>query len=152
MFKRPPFLAQFQHALGDKSGLLGAVAARDQHGFDARRAGGGQLLGELMDVGGDGGVGQAEDFRRAAVIGFDAIDGGLGIAFGKFEDVLEMRAAPGINALGIIAHDHEVVVARGQQVDQRALDFVGVLVFIDQDELEAALLFLANVWVVPATA
>jgi hypothetical protein len=76
------------------------------------------LLGKLVDVGRDGGIGQAQDFRRAAVVGFDAINDGFGITLGKLEDVLEMRAAPGVDALGIIAHDHDVVVARGQQIDQ----------------------------------
>ncbi len=113
-----------------------------------RRAGG-QFLGKLMDVGRDGRVGQAEDFRRAAVIGFDAKDAGFGMAFGELEDVLEMRAAPGVNALRIVSHHHDVAVARGQQIDQRALDFVGVLVFIHQDELEPALLLLADLGVFP---
>ena len=60
-----------------------------------------------------------------------------------------MRAAPGVDALGIVAHDHDVLVARGQQINQIALDFVGVLVFVHQDELEPALKFSADFAVFP---
>jgi hypothetical protein len=34
LFQGPAFLAQFQDALGHKSGLLAAVAARDQAGLE----------------------------------------------------------------------------------------------------------------------
>ena len=102
------------------------------------------MLGELADVGGDGGVGQAQDFRRAPVVGFDAVDFGVRVAVGEFQNVLEMRAAPGIDALAVVADRHDVVVGGGQEVHQRALQFVGVLVFVHEDELETALLFFAH--------
>ena len=139
VFQGPAFVAQFQDPLGHEGRLLAAIAATHQGRLAAGRARGGQLLLELVDVGRDGGIGHAQDFRRAAVIGFNPINGGLGIPFGKFEDVLEMRAAPGVNALRIVAHHHDVLMPRGQQIDQVALDFVGVLIFVHEDELEPAL-------------
>ena len=85
-----------------------------------------------------------KDFRRAAVIGFDLVNLRVRIALGKFEDVQEVRAAPGVDALGVVADDHDVVMTRGEQVDEVALEAVGVLVFVHKDELEAALILFAT--------
>ena len=109
----------------------------------------GQLLGELMRVGGDGSVGEPQDFGRAAVIGFDAINRGPVIALGEFDDVFKVRAPPRVDALGIVSDHHEVAMPPGQQIDQLALDFVGVLIFIDEDELKPPLLVLAHGGVFP---
>ena len=142
--ERDAFLAQLQHPLGDKGRLLPAVAASDHNWFDSAGARGGQFLGKLPDVGRNGGVGQVKDFRRAPVVGFDAVDFGVRMALGEFQNVQEMSAAPGIDALAVVAHRHDVVVGRGQQINQGALQFVGVLVFVHEDELETPLLFFAD--------
>ena len=55
-----------------------------------------------------------------------------------------IRAAPGVDALRVIAHHHDVLMPRRQQVDQVALQLVRVLVFVHQDELEAPLVLLAH--------
>ncbi len=107
-----------------------------------------ERLGELIHVRGDGGVGDLENFRRAAVIGFDLEHLRAGITLGKFEDVREVRAAPGVNALRVVAHHRDVVVARGQQVNQIALELVRVLILVHEDELEAALVMFAHLGVV----
>ena len=143
-----PFLAQFEHALGDEGGLLGGIAAGHEHGLRAGFARGRELLGELVDVRGDGGVGDVQDLRRAAVVGFDLVDLRARIALGELEDVLEVRAAPGVDALRVVAHDHDVVMPRGEQVNEVALELVGVLVFVHEDELEAPLVMFAHVGVV----
>ncbi len=142
------FLRQFHHALRDERGLLPGVHARDQRGLEAGFARRREVLGKLIHVRGDGGVGDVEDFRRAAVIGFDLENLRAGITLGEFEDVREIRAAPGVDALGVVADHRDVVMARGQQVNQIALELVRVLVFVHEDELEAALVMFAHVGVV----
>ena len=93
-----------------------------------------------MDVGGNGGIGQRQNLRRAAVVRFDSVNPGFRIAFGELEDILEIRAAPRVDALRIVAHHHDIVVSRGQKIDELALEFVRVLIFIHEDELETALI------------
>ncbi len=66
------------------------------------------------------------------------------MAFGEAEDVEEVGAAPGVDALGIVAHRHDLVVGSRQQVHQIALELVGVLVFIHQYMLETALVLGAD--------
>ena len=59
---------------------------------------------------------------------------------GELEHVAEVRAAPRVDALRVVADRHDVVVSTAEQVDQRALHLVGVLVFVDEDELELGLI------------
>jgi hypothetical protein len=56
----------------------------------------------LVLVGGNGRVGHLQDLRRAAIVGFDGINHGAGVTFGKGEDVSEVRAAPGVDALRVV--------------------------------------------------
>ena len=142
------FVVQFQHALRDEGGLLRGVHARDQGRFHAGLARGRQFLGKLIAVGGDGGVGDLEDLGRAAVIGLDLEHPGPGITIRELQDVQEIRPAPGVDALRVVAHHHDVLVARGEQVDEVALQLVGVLIFVHEDELKAALVMFAHVGMV----
>ena len=104
-----------------------------------------ESLGELAQVGGNGGVGQGENFRRAAVVGLDLENLRSGMALGEFKDVGEVGPSPRVNALGVVSDGHEVSVPQGQAVEQRCLKDVGVLVFVHQDELEASLVGLGDV-------
>ena len=142
------FVAQFQRALGDEGRLLAGVMAGHQHGFQAGLARGRQVLGKLVHVGGDGGVGHVEDFRRAAVVGFNLEHFRAGIPLRKVEDVGEIRAAPGVDALRVVAHHHDVVMPRGEQVNQVPLQLVGVLVLVHENELKPALVMFPQVGVV----
>jgi hypothetical protein len=60
----------------------------------------------------------------------------IGITLRKFENVLEVHAAPRVNRLRVVSHHHQVAVIAGKEVNQVCLDFVRVLVFIDEDELK----------------
>ena len=102
-------------------------------------------LGELAQVGGNGGVGQSENFRRAAVVGLDLEDLGAGMVLGEFQDVGEISTPPGVDALGVVSDGHEVSVPQGQAVEQRCLKDVGVLVLVHQHELKASLVGLGDV-------
>ncbi len=99
------FIAQFKDALGDERGLLHGVHAGDQCRFQSGLARRRELFGELVPVGSDGGVGDLQDFRRAAVIGLNLEHFRARITFGKFQDVGEIRAAPGVDALRVVTND-----------------------------------------------
>jgi len=81
-------------------------------------------------------VGEGEDFRRGAVVGLDAVDDGPRVAVGERHDVLEVRPAPRVDALRVVAHGHEAVMG-GDAVDDLRLQGVGVLVLVDQHVPEA---------------
>ena len=142
------FFAEFKGALGDEGGLLGGIGAGDEGGFHAGLARRREFLGKLVHVGTDGGVGHAQDFGCAAVVGLNFKDFGAGIAFGEIQDIGEVRSAPGVDALGVVAHNHDVLMTGGEEVDEIALKFICVLVFVHEDELETALILFANVLVV----
>ena len=137
-------LAQFQDPLRYECGLLEPVVTNDEHRFGpffARRC---QFLAELLLIGADRGVGYLQDLRCAPVVGFDFVDLCLRITLREFENVLKVCAAPGINALSIIAYHHHVVMARRQQIDQVTLQFVGVLIFVHEDELKSPLILFSH--------
>ncbi len=145
LVQRLPFLAQLQHALRDERRLLTAIVAGHENRFKAGPTGGRELLGELFDIRRDGRVGHVENLRRAAVVRLDLVNDRAGMPLRKVDDVAKVRAAPRVDALRIVTHDHDVAAARREQLDQVALDLVGVLVFIDQYELELALVMLADI-------
>src|SRR5205823_12152138 len=54
------------------------------------------------------------------------------MALGELEDVLEVRAAKGVDALRIVADDQQVPVRSSDLLDDLALQAVGILVLVDQ--------------------
>jgi hypothetical protein len=101
-------------------------------------AGGAELLVEVaaLGLGEEHAVGEGEDLGRRAVVGLDAVDDGARVAVGERHDVLEIRAAPRVDALGVVAHGHDAVV-RGEPVHDLGLEGVGVLVLVDEHVAEA---------------
>ena len=140
-----PFVLQFLDALGDESGLVLGGRTDDQGRLGSLGSGSLQVFGELVGVASNHGVGESKDGRRAAVVDFDAIDPGSGMAFRKGEDVAIVGPAPGIDALGVIADGHDLVVVLDEKIDDAGLDRVGVLVFVDEDMLESGSHLLGNV-------
>ena len=62
----------------------------------------------------------------------------------EVEDIRDVGAAPRVNRLIVVAHDHEVLVLGGEQVGDLVLDMVGVLVLVDADVAEALLVLLEH--------
>ncbi len=69
---------------------------------------------------------------------------GLRIAFLEIQDVIDLRSAPGVDGLGVVPHGHEAVGLAGEEIDQRALDGVRILILIDEDVAETLLVDLEN--------
>ena len=94
---------------------------------------------------GDDGVGEVEDGLGGAVVFLELDHGGVRIVLFEAEDVLHIGAAPLVDGLVVVADDTDVTVFRSEEMHQLVLDAVGVLVLIDEDVLEAVLVFLENV-------
>ena len=62
----------------------------------------------------------------------------------KVQDVSDIGAAPAVNGLVVVAHDHEVLVLGGQQVGNLVLDVVGVLILVDANVAEALLVLVEH--------
>ncbi len=97
-----------------------------------------QGLAEPALVMGDQAGGGGEDRRGGAVIGLQPDDCGAGKIPFEFQDVLDLRTAPGIDALIVVADAADVFMGLGQQPQPVILHQVGVLVFVDQDVAEGA--------------
>lgn len=93
-----------------------------------------------------------QDAGQAAVVGLELKDGGAGVAIGETDDVAEIRAAPRVDALEVVAHHQQVAMVGGQRVHPGGLDHVGVLVLVHQDVLEAFAVVLKNVRVLTQQA
>ncbi len=139
------FLAQIEDALRDEERLLVRVGKRDEAGLQPRVfAHGLEVFLELPHVAGDGGICHLQDRGDAAVVRLDLVNFCGGIAFGEIEDVLEICPAPRVDRLRIVANNHHVAMMRGKHVDEVGLDFIGVLVFIHEEELELPLVMLGD--------
>ena len=66
----------------------------------------------------------------------------------KALDVLHLRAAPAVDRLVVIAHDHHLAGIPGQQADPRVLNVVGILEFVHQNVGEAFTVVLQDMWFV----
>jgi hypothetical protein len=101
--------------LGYELRLFAPIVQRDKrwlHCFRvARRA---QVFFELFDVGCNRTIGDFENLGHAAIIELDPERLRLRITVRKFEDVLEIRAAPGVDRLRIIADHHHVLMFAGE--------------------------------------
>ena len=76
--------------------------------------------------------GALKDHLRGAIVLLQADGLGLRKILFKLEDVADVRAAPGVNALVLIAHHAHIVFRPGEQLHQLVLWTVGVLIFVDQ--------------------
>ena len=136
--ERLSFVPQPAQALNHELSLLPAVHRLDQEGLLAVRPGRLEHLVEMapLRLGEQDAVGEIQDLRRRAVVGFDAMDLGAGVAVGEGEDIFEVGPAPGVDALGVVAHRHDPVVA-SNRVHDLGLEPIGILVLVHQHMAEA---------------
>ena len=81
----------------------------------------------------DHGVGGVENPRGRAVVLFELHHLRPGKLLGEAEDVADVSAAPGVDALVVVADHAEVATLAGELFDDGELGRVGVLVFVDQE-------------------
>ena len=86
--------------------------------------------------------------RRRAVVLFKTDHLGAGEVLLKPQDVADFRAAPAIDRLVVVTDAADVPVFLGQKAKPEVLGGVGVLVFVDEDIAEPALVLGQHVLVV----
>jgi hypothetical protein len=75
-------------------------------------------------------VGGLEDRRGGAVVLLELDHLRVGVVLFKVENVADVRAAPAVNGLVVVAHHAEIAPFARDQADQLVLGAVGVLVFV----------------------
>ena len=88
-------------------------------------------------------MGGVEDELGGAVVLLELDDGRIGPVALEVEDVADVRPAPAVDRLVVVAHDAEVPVLRRERLDPQVLRPVGVLVLVDV-EVAPALLVLGE--------
>ena len=133
----PLVLVERADPLHDELGLLAVVHRLDDVGLLHVAARGAQLLVEVpaLGLGHQDPVRQVQDLGGRAVVGLDPVDHGPGVALRERHDVLEVRAAPRVDALRVVADGHHAVVP-ADRVDDLRLEGVRVLVLVDEDVAE----------------
>src|SRR5690606_29856105 len=80
-----------------------------------------------------------------AIIAFQSNDGGAWEILFKAQDVIDLGAAPAIDRLVVVADAAEVRRALGQQAQPQILGNVGVLILINENVAETAVVLRQNV-------
>ena len=94
------------------------------------------------------GVRGGEHIAHAAVVLFELHRMAIGIILLELENVADVGAAPRVNGLVVIAHDHDVFVLLRQKPGDRVLSMVRILIFVHHDVAKALLVGLENVGMV----
>ena len=108
-----------------------------------------ERLAEALLVGGDHPGGGGEDVRGRAVVLLEPDHLRAGEVALEAQDVADLGAAPAVDRLVVVADDGDVAVPGGEQPQPEVLRDVGVLVLVDQDVAEPALVALQHVRVAP---
>src|SRR5262249_34187163 len=107
-----------------------------------------QRLGLALLVVGDQGVGGGQDRFGAAVVQVERDDAGVGEVALEVENVADVRTAPFINTLIRVSDHTDVRLVNRQPAGDLVLGGVRVLVFVDQNEAEAAVQFGTHLLIV----
>ena len=62
----------------------------------------------------------------------------------KVQNILDRRAAEAVDTLVIVAYDTDVFVAPGQEGGQKILQIIGILVLVNEDIAEFALVVVPH--------
>ena len=119
------------HLARDPLGLL-VLAVRlealDEHAARVLRP---ELLVLARLVAADDRMCRIQDQLRGAVVLLQLDDRGLGVVALEVEDVAQVRAAPGVDRLVVVAHDARFRWRRREMADPQVLRPVRVLVLVD---------------------
>src|SRR3981081_4320198 len=92
-----------------------------------RRSRSDELLPKLALICPNCSVGNVEYFRSGTIVCLDRENLGGGRRWGKLQDVVEVSASPRVNALRVVAHDHDVSVPLCDQINKLGLNAFRVL-------------------------
>ena len=106
---------------------------------------GAQRLAEAALVLGDQAGGGGQDMAGGAVVALQADDRRAGEIVLEAQDVVDLRAAPAVDRLVVVADAAQVLARLGEQAQPEILGDVGVLVLVHQHVAEAALVLLQHV-------
>ena len=124
-------------AVGDPRGFLAFVARVEE----ANRVALALLCPQLFLLA--PGIVRNHLIRRVEYIGGRAVilleldDGRVGIILLKIKDIVDIRAAPAVNRLVVVAHNAAIPTLVSQQFDEHILRIVRILIFVHHDILEA---------------
>jgi len=115
-------------------GTLVVVGA--QRGGETIGSIGPELLGEVIGGLAQHRIGHREDGHRGSIILFEGDAGGAGEVIGEVPHVGDGGGPKGVDGLGIVAHCTQVGVGPAHAAHDVGLDWIGVLVFVDEDMVE----------------
>src|SRR5690606_39077381 len=125
--------------VADEARLLLPVPEAAQADLLARLALRPQRLAEPPGIPGDEAGCGAEDVMRGPVVALEPDDAGAREIGLEAQDVADLRAAPAIDRLVVVANAADVPVPLGEQAQPEILGHVGVLVLVHQDVAESML-------------
>ena len=129
---------------GNPAALVALIACLEGLDLLAVALGRKQALVLALRVVAHHGVGGAQDMTRGTVVLLQLDGLAVFKVLLKVQDVGNVGAAPAVNGLVVVAHDHEVLVLGGQQVGDFVLDVVGVLILVDANVAEALLILVEH--------
>ena len=143
-FRRSGLAEKDLNSVGDKERFVlavGCLVVADQASALAIGPQGLAFAAEI--VGHHSARGFENDLRRSIIL-LEPDNAGVGEVFFKLENVADVGAAPGINALVLIANCADVLVLASQQLHQFILGAICVLVFIHEEIAITALVALSH--------
>ena len=126
--------------LADEAGLGLAVPKPAQSDLLALLVFGPQRLAEPALIVGDEARGGGEDAPGGTVVALQTDHLGAGKVLLEAQDVADLRAAPAVDRLVVVADAADVLVTLCEQAQPEILRHVGVLVLVDEDEAEAPMI------------
>ena len=138
--------------LGHQPGFLFRIPRAGDGHFLAMLAIGEQRLAKPALIVGDEMRGGGEDVPGRAVIALELDHGRAGKIMLEAQDIVDLRPAPAIDRLVVVADAADVAAALRQQSQPEILRDIRVLVLIDEDVAEAVLVIGEHIGVRPPDA
>src|SRR3989344_5746792 len=104
-----------------------------------------QLFVALIGVVTNHMIGGDQNVLRGTVVLLEGDHGRVRVIFLKFENVADIRLAPPIDGLVVIADDEEVTMLSRKERDEEILRVIRVLILVHEDVAEAVLIALQNI-------
>ena len=124
--------------VADPARLLLGIPQGSDHDLVAVPGLGPQGLAEPAAIMRDHATGRTQDARRRAVVLLEPDHRGAGEVGLEAQDVADLGAPPAVDRLVVVADAAQIAPGLGEEPQPQILRDVGVLVFVDQDIVEAS--------------